>query len=1131
MALKRSQVVYISPLTLVTLSACGGDSSNVTSVAVAISQTVSGNVVNGPLSSALVFLDLNSNGILDGSETSVRTDINGSFSLSTTSSNYEIVALTDDTTIDTSSGQVLSGVTLKAPSNASMISPTTTLMQEADLTPDQVAEVLGLPEGVDPLSFNPYADGVNADNALAVAKISKQITTAIKSFASASEGAGASEKDSFEAALKSVVDVVKTKAGNLGNSSASAADKKLDFTKSEDLNLIKVKAVAEVASKSGVNVTAFGNLIEDATTSIKNVNDIINGITDLSSDTTKDIFATSTALSKQIKSAIGSEAISSGSGSISLSDSNFALKVSKNEAPSMLSLTANKVTENASSLVVGNVQTVDRDQPEGVAFRYEIVEVGSDYDKFTINQETGELSLKNKPNYSNQKEYQVTISVTDAGGKSIAHNFTIEVINPVGLNDVSKSVSSEVNAQNISDSGNDKTLLVVIDNFSERVHEYSNTTLYDYGYLDVVTYYDNLYNVYSGQFTGYGTYDDSWIDIPDLSGGFYQVTPDKDSTSDLDLDLIDNITFTDSLGNTAYADTYLSFEKVSQKSEVEVAHGDWVVEAICQTLVDPSKTEILCIDVDTLTNDGDFGKLFHNTSYALDGVTYTGTNIKKILEDFFFYNDSRSTENQSDYVYTLSGITMSLSGAASAPNYASSFISELETYKIPFFQSAPNVNKGVFDWSTFVPNVISVGAWNVDGSDNLLVASETAIPTIDLYANGYIQKADWGETFGTSFATPTAAAAFADYLNAFIKQLHASGQTVEDIEISDDQLAAIDYTNFIDSVVGLISKPVDIGLNFLGSPLTDVRINILEETLQNDGTQPVKVNFGSGIQGLTLSSITAVSDGNSTSTESEETSTPSSSTDTTGPLFSDFSILENKITSGSGIKVRFKMSDAAGIDQHSVNVQFKKLDGQHDSLMLDLDPSQFVKQDNGFFEVTSTPIQIRPDLFSGIYEISLIQMRDNLGNWTAFTKDSNFISNLTDANKQIILEHNLETEPNNSKETSTDLGTLGRNDTELISGNLLGNNDFDFYSFSLENNISNVETKIRLNVSKYENDLDNQHYLALYKKGETDILSQTVTINEYGAWAQLEEQLDAGDYFVSISGIDDATYNLMVDIA
>ena len=134
MEFKRSKIVYISPLTLVTLSACGGGSSNVSSVATAVSQTVSGNVVNGPLSNALVFLDLNSNGILDGSETSIRTDANGSFSLSTTSSNYEIIALTDETTVDTSSGEVLSGVTLRAPSNASTISPTTTLMQESNLT-------------------------------------------------------------------------------------------------------------------------------------------------------------------------------------------------------------------------------------------------------------------------------------------------------------------------------------------------------------------------------------------------------------------------------------------------------------------------------------------------------------------------------------------------------------------------------------------------------------------------------------------------------------------------------------------------------------------------------------------------------------------------------------------------------------------------------------------------------------------------------------------------------------------------------------------------------------------------------------------------------------------------------------
>ena len=229
MEFKRSKIVYISPLTLVTLSACGG-SSDVSNVAAAISQTVSGNVVNGPLSNALVFLDLNSNGILDNSETSVRTDANGAFTISTTATAFQLIAITDDTTIDTSSGEVYSGVTLKAPSDASVITPTTTLMEEGDLSSEEVASVLGLPDGVDPLKFNPYADGVDADDALAVAKLSNQLMTAVKSFAAAAEGAGAAELDAFEAALKSVVDVVKSKAAKLNDATATDAEKIIDFT-------------------------------------------------------------------------------------------------------------------------------------------------------------------------------------------------------------------------------------------------------------------------------------------------------------------------------------------------------------------------------------------------------------------------------------------------------------------------------------------------------------------------------------------------------------------------------------------------------------------------------------------------------------------------------------------------------------------------------------------------------------------------------------------------------------------------------------------------------------------------------------------------------------------------------------
>ena len=79
MAVNREKIIYLSPLALLTVSACGGNTG-----ASLISNTVSGNVVKGPLSNALVFLDLNSNGVQDGNETAVRTDANGKFSISTT---------------------------------------------------------------------------------------------------------------------------------------------------------------------------------------------------------------------------------------------------------------------------------------------------------------------------------------------------------------------------------------------------------------------------------------------------------------------------------------------------------------------------------------------------------------------------------------------------------------------------------------------------------------------------------------------------------------------------------------------------------------------------------------------------------------------------------------------------------------------------------------------------------------------------------------------------------------------------------------------------------------------------------------------------------------------------------------
>ena len=88
-------------------------------------------------------------------------------------------------------------------------------MEEGNISAEEVATVLGLPDGIDPLSFNPFDvdenDAAAVAAALEVEKVSQQIMTAVTSFASAAEGAGADEGDAFTAALGSVVEVVKAK--------------------------------------------------------------------------------------------------------------------------------------------------------------------------------------------------------------------------------------------------------------------------------------------------------------------------------------------------------------------------------------------------------------------------------------------------------------------------------------------------------------------------------------------------------------------------------------------------------------------------------------------------------------------------------------------------------------------------------------------------------------------------------------------------------------------------------------------------------------------------------------------------------------------------------------------------------
>ena len=101
-----------------TLNACGGgggsssgsSSSGGSGSSGSSSYSILGKVIRGSLTNDLVFLDYNDNGTFHVGETSLCTAPDGSYTLTNSQTPVSIVALTDDTTIDSSSGSVLTGV-------------------------------------------------------------------------------------------------------------------------------------------------------------------------------------------------------------------------------------------------------------------------------------------------------------------------------------------------------------------------------------------------------------------------------------------------------------------------------------------------------------------------------------------------------------------------------------------------------------------------------------------------------------------------------------------------------------------------------------------------------------------------------------------------------------------------------------------------------------------------------------------------------------------------------------------------------------------------------------------------------------------------------------------------------------
>ena len=472
--LKNKTALSLSPLALLTLAACGSSSVSVKGIA-----------QNGPLEDAWAFLDLhtvaNPNG--DGkfnaaTEVRLATATDGSFTLTDLgASDYTLAIETTAATVDTVSGEAYgAGVVLKAPEGATMVTPATTMVNAvmvadgvtaAEAMAD-VAVALGFDASLDLNNFDAYKAPTGTAAEIAAAKTvqfamqvsNQQVMNVVKSFAKAGESAGVSSADAYNAAISAVISVVEAKVDqiNLGVASGGATTL-LNFT--NDMATVLTNVTTNVQAATGyeaAKAASFTAIAADAKTGLDVAVAQIKALVE-PTGTAAQIATIEAANAKVISAAnvvatqiaeaaeviIGGGSLVAAQAKVTISDTASFNAVANNPAPTGMTLSGSTtvstvenvtIAENATSLVVGTVAGTDGFTTAGVAvsslvtanetFTYEVVG-GPTVAEFTINSTTGVLSLVAQPDYETKTSYDVSVKVTDSGGKSIVETFKVNV--------------------------------------------------------------------------------------------------------------------------------------------------------------------------------------------------------------------------------------------------------------------------------------------------------------------------------------------------------------------------------------------------------------------------------------------------------------------------------------------------------------------------------------------------------------------------------------------------------------------------------------------------------------------------------------------------------------------------------
>jgi len=251
---------------------------------------IEGDVVKGPLRGATVFLDYNDNGALDTGEPFTLTDNNGSYSFQVENANAAIVVVTDENTVDTSSGEVMSGLVLKAPQGSTVITPVTTLFADGDMTEAEVKASLGIAAEVDIKSFNPFKAESGSQVAVKLEKLALQIVSSANAIAKVAQDEGVDQFEASKRAFASIIESIEEKSDN---------GEQFDFTVQDDLTKIREKAESELSALITFDAdkrTALRGAMETAKSTIET----IENLTALDDEASQNIFRSAARIKGEI---------------------------------------------------------------------------------------------------------------------------------------------------------------------------------------------------------------------------------------------------------------------------------------------------------------------------------------------------------------------------------------------------------------------------------------------------------------------------------------------------------------------------------------------------------------------------------------------------------------------------------------------------------------------------------------------------------------------------------------------------------------------------------------------------------------------------------------------------------------